>query len=108
MDIARARPQLLTLAFDQSVARGKERQQLDAKLSAFAHRGLHGLAYVSHACFLLVGDDGDLMKKAADVLREESRLPAGRFLARAAAEQDNTCGRAVGARPVGAARQRAG
>ncbi len=87
VDIAHARPQLLTLVFDQSVARGNERQQLEAKLSAFAHRGLHGLAYVSHACFLLVGSDGDLMKKAAQVLEEESRLPAGRFIARAAAEQ---------------------
>jgi len=86
VEIAHGRPHLLTLVFDQSVARGNERQQLDAKLSVFAAHGLHGLAYVSHACFLLVGSDGSLMKRASQMLREGSRLPAGRFIARAAAE----------------------
>ncbi|MGH9363918.1 MAG: hypothetical protein ACRD1B_01440 [Thermoanaerobaculia bacterium] len=86
VEIAQGRPNLLTLVFDQSVARGSERQQLDAKLSALAARELHGLAYVSHACFLLVGIDRNLMKRATDMVREASRLPASRFIARAAAE----------------------
>src|SRR5208337_569197 len=33
VEIATSRPQLLTLVFDQSLARGKEREQLNAKLS---------------------------------------------------------------------------
>ena len=86
LEIAHARPHLLTLAFDQSVARGNERQQLDAKLSAFADRGLHGLAYVSHACFLLVGTDAGLMNRATQTVRECSRLPAAPFITRGAAE----------------------
>ncbi len=86
VEIAQRRPRLLTLVFDQSVARGSERQQLDAKLSALAASRLHGLAYVSHACFLLVSCDGTLMRRAAHMVRGESRLPASRFIARAAAE----------------------
>jgi hypothetical protein len=86
VEIAQARPHLLSLVFDQSVARGSERQQLDAKLSALAARGLHGLAYVSHACFLLVASDGWLMDRAIELVRGESRLPATRFIARAAGE----------------------
>lgn len=86
VEIAHGRPHLLTLVFDQSVARGKERQQLDAKLSNLADRGLHGLAYVSHACFLLVGSDGALVKRATHMVREGSRLPASRFLERPAVE----------------------
>ena len=86
VEIAQGRPHLLTLVFDQSVARGKERQQVDAKLSTFGVRGLHGMAYVSHACFILVGRDGDLMKKATHMIRKESRLPASRFIERFSAE----------------------
>jgi hypothetical protein len=86
VEIAQARPHLLSLVFDQSVARGSERQQLDAKLSALAARGLHGLAYVSHACFLLVASNGRLMDRAIELVRGESRLPATRFIARAAGE----------------------
>jgi hypothetical protein len=86
VEIAQARPHLLALVFDQSVARGNERHQLQAKLSALTARGLHGLAYVSHACFLLIGTDGSVMKKAADIVREESRLPASRLIAHGAAE----------------------
>ncbi len=36
VEIAQGRPHLLTLVFDQSVARGSELHQLDAKLSALA------------------------------------------------------------------------
>jgi hypothetical protein len=86
VEIAQGRPHLLTLVFDQSVARGKERQQMDAKLSALAVRGLHGMAYVSHACFLLVGRDSNLVKKATHMVREESRLPASRFIDRLAVD----------------------
>lgn len=82
VEIALARSNLLTLVFDQSVARGGERRQLDAKLSELAERGLHGLAYVSHACFLLVARDVGLMERASKLVRRESRLPGTRFIER--------------------------
>jgi hypothetical protein len=86
VEIAQARPHLLTLVFDQSVGRGSERKQLEAKLSVLAARGLNGLAYVSHACFLLVGTDSSGVRKATQLVRQKSRLPASRFIERAAAE----------------------
>ncbi len=78
--IAKARPEKLTLVFDQSLARGAERQQLERKLSAFAMQGIHGIAYVSHACFVLVGADRSLVDRAFENLKRESRLPDRRFL----------------------------
>ena len=79
--IARDRQNLLTLVFDQSFSRGqKRRQQLEGKLGALAKRGLHGIAYHSHACFILVGRDAKLVKRARKVLLQKSRLPPGRFI----------------------------
>jgi len=78
--IAGARPDSLTLVFDQSLARGREREQLEGKLSALTVHGLHGVAYVSHACFVLVGKNRALVKRAFEALKTESRLPEGRFV----------------------------
>jgi hypothetical protein len=78
--IASARPGRLTLVFDQSLARGAERQQLKGKLDTFARGGIHGVAYVSHACFVLVGTDSSLVETAFENLKRESRLPDSRFL----------------------------
>lgn len=78
--IASARPERLTLVFDQSLARGAERRQLEGKLSTFAVQGIHGVAYVSHACFVLVGTDSALVETALENLKRESRLPDSRFL----------------------------
>lgn len=44
----------LLLVFDQSVPRGKERKAIAKKLAYFRERGLHGFAYLSHACFLVL------------------------------------------------------
>ena len=78
--IARARPERLTLVFDQSLARGAERRQLEGKLSTFAVQGIYGVAYVSHACFVLVGTDSSLVETTLENLKGESRLPDSRFL----------------------------
>lgn len=78
--IASARPKLLTLVYDQSLARGKEREQLQRKLSTLADQGVYGVAYVSHASFVLVGRDQSLVKKALHALTKESCLPQSRFL----------------------------
>jgi hypothetical protein len=79
--IAKERPGRLTLVFDQSVARGAERQQLQDKLSNLAACGVHGVAYVSHACFVLVGMDHSAVAAALESLKRESGLPGCRFLA---------------------------
>ena len=78
--IVSARPYALTLVFDQSLARGREREQLGSKLAVLADHGLHAVAYVSHACFVLVGASGPLVARAAEALAWESRLPESRFL----------------------------
>lgn len=81
VDIARNRQNLLTLVFDQSFSRRqKRRQQLQGKLGALAKRGLYGIAYHSHACFILVGRDAKLVKRARKVLLQKSRLPPRRFI----------------------------
>lgn len=80
VDIAGSRPERLTLVFDKSVARGKEREQMEGKIAALADDGLHGFAYVSHACFLLVGRNGDAVVKALKAIQHQSRLPESRFL----------------------------
>lgn len=78
--IASARPERLTLVFDKSVARGREEEQLRAKLKTLSSEGIHGVAYVSHACFLLVGRNSALVDRATQALLEESKLPEERFV----------------------------
>jgi hypothetical protein len=81
--IANARPGRLTLVFDQSLARGTERrQQLKDKLSKLAACGVHGIAYVSHACFVLVGTEHSAVAAAFETLKRESGLPESCFVLR--------------------------
>ena len=78
--IANARQGRLTLVFDQSLARGKECQQMKHKLSKLAERCVYGVAYVSHACFVLVGTDQSSVESALETIKRESGLPEPRFL----------------------------
>ncbi len=78
--IASARPEKLTLVFEQSLQRGAERQQLECKLSMLADAGLHAVAYFSQACFVLVGKDSSLVEKAIETVKRESHLPDSRFV----------------------------
>ncbi len=87
MEIASACPDKLVLVFDQSLARGSERQQLRSKLQNFAVSSVHAVAYVSHACFVLLCKNSSLVESAFKVLQSESRLPRGRFLTTGTAEQ---------------------
>jgi len=80
VDIAKACPERLLLVYDQSLARGAERQQLQNKLSALAAEGVYGGAYVSHACFVLLGTDRLIVADALESLERESGSPAERFL----------------------------
>ncbi|MCI0370851.1 MAG: hypothetical protein L0214_05605 [candidate division NC10 bacterium] len=85
--IARSRPGLLTLVFDQSLGRGNKAEQLEQKLLALAAVGLHGAAYVSHACFILVAHESELVREAVLAVREQSGLPSARFVRGGTAEQ---------------------
>jgi hypothetical protein len=78
--VAADRPERLTLVFDQCLSRGREaRTQLQEKLAALADGGVTGFAYVSHACFLLVGCDDGQLRRARRLLTADAHLPAARF-----------------------------
>jgi len=83
--IVSKRPCLLTLVFDQSLARGREREQLQLKLDSLFSNNIYGIAYVSHAGFMLLSCDKKLIEMAYDKLIRESRLPVNRFILRNAA-----------------------
>lgn len=78
--IANTRPDRLTLVFDQALARGDKHNQLQIKLNDLAQQGVLGMAYVSHACFVLVGKNRTLLESAFEILMKESCLPEERFL----------------------------
>jgi hypothetical protein len=80
ISIVSERPTSLTLIFDQSLARGREREQLEKKLVYLDMHTIACFAYVSHACFILMGTRKELVKKALEVIQRESRLPTSRFL----------------------------
>jgi len=84
VQIANRSAELLTLVYDQSLSRGSEALNLGEKLSVLATRGLHGFAYRSHACFILVGPSLVLARRAHQVLIE-AHLPPERFVFGAAA-----------------------
>jgi hypothetical protein len=78
--IADARPERLILVFDQSLAGSQDRDQLRNKLNSFANQGVLGIAYVSHACFVLMGKNRRVLESAFGTLNKESRIPESRFL----------------------------
>ena len=78
--IAKARPSGLVLVFDQSVARGSERQDMQAKLDHFATKGLSGFSYVAQACFVILGSSRELVQNAHRELVLTSGLPADRMI----------------------------
>jgi len=80
ISIVRERPTLLTLVFDQSLPRGREPEQLAGKLAFLYNQGIASIAYVSHACFILMGTNKELVKKALELIQCESGLPTSRFV----------------------------
>ena len=80
IDIVKARSNRLVMVFDQSLARGSERQQLQKKLQAFSTQGINSVAYVSHACFVILGNEKSLVESALNMIYQESRLPCSRFI----------------------------
>jgi hypothetical protein len=80
ISIAQARPELLTLTFDQSLAKGREREQVDDKMIFLNKNGISSFSYISHACFILYSLNHKLIMEAAEVIRIKSNLPKNRFL----------------------------
>jgi hypothetical protein len=81
VELCSLRPQALTLIFDQSYSRGiKKDILLQEKLSYFAERQISGFAYDSHATFLLLGADSELVRRAREKLLEVSGLPEWRLV----------------------------
>ena len=79
IDLVRARLGFLTMVFDQCLARGKEREQIQRKLRHFCGEEVFGFAYVSHTSFVILGQ-AEIVARAKEVLIKASGLPEGRFV----------------------------
>ena len=80
--IVRARPGKLTLVFDQSFHRKEGlpvTDQIKQKLDWLKRQGIHGLAYHSHANFVLASTDEVVLLGARHLL-EELNYPEGRLI----------------------------
>ncbi len=76
--MVRARPDRLTLVFDQAFSRGRPGEQLREKLEWLEDEGLHGCAFRSHACFVFVACEPETIQRALTLLADAG-LPMGRF-----------------------------
>ncbi len=82
VDLCRSGPGRLVLVFDQSVPRGREREAITDKLAYFSEQGVHGFAYVSHACFVVLSASESACADAAARL-VTAALPVQRILRQA-------------------------
>ena len=80
--IVKRQQSLLTMVFDQSLARGNERAHLTTKFKNLLAdgKGIEGFAYISHASFLFFSLDKNLLKSAHLEIMRQSKLPVSRFL----------------------------
>ncbi len=84
ISLVQARPRSLTLVFDQAIPNGSRHlrvEYINEKLRHLqaAEKELHGFAYVSHACFILVSKDATVLRSARETILKESRLFLGRL-----------------------------
>lgn len=79
--IAFERPNGLVLVFDQSIPRGSEREAIRAKLDHLSHERVSGFAYVSQACFLVLGASAPLVSEACARVLASTDLPEARIVA---------------------------
>ncbi len=75
----------LTLVFDQSInndpkCAGSATEQIKARLRWFKEKGIHGFVYRSHANFLLVSKDRDILAYAKAVLLASPKIPKDRLI----------------------------
>jgi hypothetical protein len=81
LPIVNARPEGLTIIFDQSLSRGRtSKEQLEEKLIHFRAQGISGFAYTSHACFLFLTRAPATAERAHRLLFRQGRLPIERSL----------------------------
>jgi hypothetical protein len=78
--LANPRRQALILTFDQSLARGREPEQIRAKLAHFLDHDIYGFAYVSHASFIILGSSENLIRQAREQILAVSALPLHRIV----------------------------
>jgi len=82
MELCRTRPKALTLIFDQSYSWSLPKKTLmQEKLAYFSDQKIQGFIYDSHATFLLLGLDSELVKRARIRLIDEG-LPSDRLVER--------------------------
>ena len=75
-----ARPNSLTIVFDQSYSRGRQEGLMQEKLGYFVAHGVYGFAYSSHAPFLFLSSNKDLSDRARKQIIEVSKLPEERLV----------------------------
>ena len=84
LDFAKARPDKLALVFDQSfsrnLVRNERRSKAEDKLAWLKKHRVYGIAYSSHANFVLVSANKDLLNDAKRTLLEQSKLPTKRLV----------------------------
>lgn len=80
VEIARRGGGPLTLVYDQSHPRGKETESLLQKLAWLRDHQLFGLAYSSHACFLVVAQEREALLRARAALLTNGRIPGRRLV----------------------------
>ena len=85
VEIARKRTEKLIMVFDQSIDRdllvsGQPKEQMKRKLEWLKKCGVYGVAYHSHANFILVSTDKQMIINAKRTLLEQSRLPENRLI----------------------------
>ena len=79
IDLVHARPENLTLVFDQSYSRGKQDEEIRHKLGVFASSGVHGFAYSSHAPFVILAGKAKIINQARATPLKVSGLPPKRI-----------------------------
>ena len=83
VEIAQARPGKLTLVFDQSIPRSNwstQQECVKEKLAWLQGKNLSSIAYFSHANFILVSSDNEVLNSAKNTLLQASNLPHFRIL----------------------------
>ena len=85
VNVARARPDNLTLVYDQSLTRNTNevRQAIRHKLQQLTRMGVCGLSYYggTNVSFVLISQNPELIANASGILRAAPGLPAHRMIA---------------------------
>ncbi len=83
-DFAKARADKFSLVFDQSFSRNfvenERRSKAEDNLAWLKKHCVYGIAYSSHANFVLVSANKKVLNDAKRTLLEQSKLPSKRFV----------------------------